>query len=260
MMIALFILPIAMIFRDSVFGWGLSFENYAILLSDPLYAHVLWNSVRAALQTTAGCVLLGYPAAYFALIAPPERRQLILGTLLFSFAVGTVPRTFSWLVILGDNGLVNHMLASMFGFKGPVQLLYNQFGVFIGMLHVMLPYMVFILYGSMTRVPPTLLPAARSLGARPMTAFLQVFLPLTLPGVVAGAMLVFVYSLGFYLTPAVLGGARETTVVMQIASLTLNSGLWELGAALSSAVIVVSVLGALLYVRVTGLSDVARRD
>lgn len=260
MMIFLFITPIALIFRDAIYDPAPSLKNFTALTADPLYIRVIWNSVRSALEATAGCLLIGYPTAYAIFRASPRWRQVVLGALLFSFAVGTVPRTFSWLVILGDKGLVNKLYFMLSGSSTSIPLLYNQVGVVIGMLHVMLPYIVLILLGSMMRVGPRLVPAARTLGASPVRAFWEIFLPLTIPGVIAGAMLVFVYSLGFFLVPAVLGGARQTTVVMQIESLTMKSGIWGMGAALSSVVIVISVLGAALYVKITGLSDVSQRD
>lgn len=259
-MMILFVTPIAMIFRDSVTDPEIGFGNYRALSSDPLYIKVIWNSLRSAFQATLGCLIIGYPAAYAIFKASPRWRNMLLGALLFSFAVGTIPRTFSWLVVLGDKGLINKAYFWITGASRPIELLYNQIGVVVGMIHVMLPFIVLILLGSMTRVSPHLVPAARSLGASPRRAFLEIFLPLTAPGVVAGAMLIFIYSLGFYLVPAVLGGASQTTVVMQIASLATKSGIWGMGAALSSVVIALSVVGAAVYVRVTGLSDVSRQE
>jgi putative spermidine/putrescine transport system permease protein len=260
MMIALFIVPVALIFRDGLIDPTPTLRNYAAMAHDPLYVKVLWNSIRAAVMATIGCLIIGYPAAYGIFRANSQWRHMMLGAVLFSFAVGTVPRTFSWLVVLGDRGLVNRLYFLISGTRTPIPLLYNQVGVFIGMLHVMLPYIILILLGSMMRVSPHLVPAARTLGAPPHRAFFAIFLPLTLPGIVAGAMLVFVYSLGFYLVPAVLGGASQTTVVMEIENLTMQLGIWGMGSALSSIVILLSVLGAALYVRVTGLSDISRRD
>ncbi len=259
LMTAIFIAPIVGMFRDGLTDPP-DFANFSTLFHDPLYARVIWNSVRAALQATIGCLLLGYPTAYLVFSAAPRWRQVMLGALLFAFAVGTVPRTFSWLVILGDRGLINSLYMLMTGSRSPIPLLYNQIGVIVGMLHVMLPYAVLILLSSMMRVGPRLVPAARTLGASPGKAFFRIFLPLTMPGILAASMLVFVYSLGFYLVPAVLGGASQTTVVMQIESLALRSGIWGLGAALSSVVVVISVIGAAAYVWITGLSDVSQRD
>jgi putative spermidine/putrescine transport system permease protein len=128
------------------------------------------------------------------------------------------------------------------------------------MIHVMLPFVTLVMLGSMMRVGAHLVPAARTLGASPGRAFWEVFFPLTRQGVLAATMLVFVYSLGFYIVPAVLGGAAQTTIVMEIRELALGLGVWGLGAALSTVVILVSIIGAAFYVRVTGLSDVYGRD
>ena len=260
MMIALFILPLGMMVRDSFIDPHPGLGNYTKLVSDPLYLHVIWNSVVSAVGATFCCIAIGYPTAYAIFKAPPRWRQFTLAALLFSFAVGTVPRTFSWLVVLGDRGLINRILLPFRTSGLPVLMLYNEVGVLVGMVHVMLPFIVLILLGTMMRVGPHLVPAARTLGATPVRAFFSIFLPLTKAGVIAGTMLIFIYSLGFYLVPAVLGGAGQTTVVMQIQSLVLNIGDWGLGAALSTIVAVVSVLGAAVYVQMTGLSDISSRD
>jgi ABC-type spermidine/putrescine transport system permease subunit I len=162
--------------------------------------------------------------------------------------------------MLGDRGVVNQVITGPLGAAHPLPLLYNQAGVLIGMTHVMLPFMTLILLGSMMRVNPRLVPAARTLGARPLVAFRAVFLPLTAPGVLAGTMMIAVYSLGFFVVPAVLGGAAQTTVVMAIRDLALTLGIWGLASAMAVVVVVVSLAGAWVYVRVTGLADTAERQ
>jgi putative spermidine/putrescine transport system permease protein len=204
--------------------------------------------------------LIGYPTAYAIYRTPGRLRLMMLSVVLFSYAVGTVPRAFSWIVVLGDRGLVNQLGYLLSDNFKSIPFIYNQFGVLVGMVHVMRPFMTLILLGSMVRINPRLVPAARTLGATPFKAFFTVFLPLTRPGVIAGAMLIFVYSLGFYIVPAVLGGASETTIVMQIANLALRIGNWGLGSALSTLVVVLSIIGAAVYVRITGLSNVYGRD
>jgi ABC-type spermidine/putrescine transport system permease subunit I len=179
----------------------------------------------------------------------------MLGVVLFSYTVGTVPRTFSWLVVLGDRGMINQIGYLFCDGYEPIPFIYNQFGVLVGMVHVMLPFMTLMLLSSMMRINPNLESAARTLGASRTKAFLTIFVPLTRPGVIAGAMLIFVYSLGFYVVPAVLGGASETTIVMQIRDLALRLGLWGLASALSTLVVVVSMIGAAFYVRLTDLSN-----
>ncbi len=138
-------------------------------------------------------------------------------------------------------------------------MLYNQRGVLIGMTHVMLPFMVLTLVAAMARVPERLVPAARTLGAGPFRAFALVFLPATMPGVLAGMMMTFVYSLGFFVVPAVLGGAQQTTVVMILRDLTLGLGRWGIGSALSITVIVICVIGAAIYVPLARIGEVERQ-
>jgi putative spermidine/putrescine transport system permease protein len=259
-MLFFFIQPIAQIIFASFTDPAPGFGNYVRIFSDTLYIRVLWNSIFSAFWATLLCLAIGYPAAYAIYRAPGHLRLAMLGIVLFSYAVGTVPRAFSWLVVLGDRGLLNQVGFLLFDDYKPIPFIYNQFGVLVGMVHVMLPFMILILLSSMMRINPRLVPAARTLGATYWQAMLTVFLPLTKPGVIAGAMLIFVYSLGFYVVPAVLGGASQTTIVMQISSLALRLGIWGLGAALSTFVILLSVIGAAIYVRMTGLSDVYSKE
>lgn len=256
----LFIAPIALMFWSSLTDPQTGLENYRAIFSNSLYLRVLWNSIFSAVGATLGCLLVGYPTAYAIFRARGRSRQLMLGLVLFSYAVGTVPRTFSWLVVLGDHGLINETLMGLGVSRQPIPLVYNETGVIVGMVHVMLPFITLILLGSMMRVGVHLVPAARTLGASAFRAFWEIFLPLTRPGLIAGTMLIFVYSLGFYVVPAVLGGAAQTTIVMEIRDLALNLGLWGLGSALSSIVVLISILGAAVYVRVTGLSNVYGRE
>ena len=138
MMIFLFITPIALIFRDAIYDPAPSLKNFTALTADPLYIRVIWNSVRSALEATAGCLLIGYPTAYAIFRASSRWRQVVLGALLFSFAVGTVPRTFSWLVILGDKGLVNKLYFMLSGSSTAFFRLRNHLYLAIGMLNLVL--------------------------------------------------------------------------------------------------------------------------
>jgi putative spermidine/putrescine transport system permease protein len=256
----LFVVPIVFIVWASFTDPELGIHHYVQTFGDPLYLKVLRNTVVSAVEATIGCLAIGYPTAYAIYRAVGRLRIVMLGVVLLSYAVGTVPRAFSWLVVLGDHGVLNS-LGYLFSDKfQPIPFLYNQFGVLVGMIHVLLPFMTLMLLASMMRINPNLEAAARTLGASRMKAFLAIFLPLTRPGVVAGAMLIFVYSLGFYIVPAVLGGASNTTIVMEIRDLALRLGQWGLASALSTLVIAVSLVGAAVYVRITRLSDVYARE
>jgi ABC-type spermidine/putrescine transport system permease subunit I len=231
---------------------------YSAILSEPVYRRVLLNTGVSALGTTVICLLIGYPTAYAVHSLPWPWRGGVLAAVLFSYAVGTMPRAFSWIVLLGDRGLVNQGLMQAFALSEPLPLLYNQGGVLIGMTHVMLPLMVLTLLAAMARVPPGLVAAARTLGAGPLRAFLFVFLPMTAPGILAGMMITFISSLGFYVVPAVLGGAGQTTVVMILRDLTLGLGRWGIGAALSVAMILLCAAGAAAYVTLARIGEAER--
>jgi putative spermidine/putrescine transport system permease protein len=259
-MFAMFVWPLVLVVVKSVTDPVLGLDNYRLMLTDSLFVHVLFNTVVSALYTTIGCLLIGYPLAYAVFSAAGRWRSLMLGLILFAYAVGTIPRAFAWVVLLGDGGVINQVLLKLHLTHEPVRLIYNQLGVLIGMIHVMLPLITLILLGTMTRVSPHLVPAARTLGASPLRAFVEVFVPLTRSGVLAASMLIFIYTLGFYVTPAVLGGPRQTTAVMEIQNLALNLGQWGLGAALSTVLALASVIGAVFYVRTTGVTSAALQD
>ena len=256
-MAVLFVWPIAHLFALSMGGPADAPSPYVAIMTEPLYLRVIVNTGVSALGTTSLCLLIGYPTAYAIHTLRRPWRTIVLGSVLLSYAVGTMPRAFSWIVLLGDRGLLNRMLMQAFDLRQPLPLLYNQSGVLIGMTHVMLPFIVLTLLASMSRVPPRLVPAARTMGAGPWRAFALVFLPMTLPGILAGMMMTFIYSLGFYVVPAVLGGAGQTTVVMILRDLTLGLGRWSLGSALSVTVIVVCILGAAIYVPLARIGEAA---
>ncbi|MFN4160169.1 MAG: ABC transporter permease [Gemmobacter sp.] len=252
----LFVWPIAGLVVLSLDVPASGASPYTAILNEPIYRRVMYNTAVSSLGTTFLCLLIGYPVAYAIYSIRPPWRSIVLGSVLFSYAVGTMPRAFSWIVLLGDRGVVNRTLMQAFDWREPIQMLYNQSGVLIGMTHVMLPYMVLTLLAAMSRVPPQLVPAARTLGAGPVRAFTNVFLPLTMPGVLAGVMMTFIFSLGFFVVPAILGGAQQTTVVMILRDLTLGLGRWGIGSALSISVIVICIVGAAIYVPLARIGEI----
>lgn len=255
-MAVLFVWPIAGLIVLSLDVPAGGASPYVAIVNEPIYKRVMYNTAISSLGTTVLCLLIGYPVAYAIYSIRSPWRSIVLGSVLFSYAVGTMPRAFSWIVLLGDRGVVNRTLMQAFDWREPIQILYNQSGVLIGMTHVMLPYMVLTLLASMSRVPQQLVPAARTLGAGPLRAFVHVFLPLTVPGVLAGVMMTFIFSLGFFVVPAILGGAQQTTVVMILRDLTLGLGRWGIGSALSISVIMICILGAAIYVPLARIGEV----
>lgn len=258
-MALLFVWPIAGLVILSLDVPAGGSNPYVSVWTEPLYRRIMANTAVSSFGTTAICLVIGYPVAYAIHRIAAPWRSIVLGAVLFSYAVGTMPRAFSWIVLLGDRGVVNRALMQAFDWQQPIQMLYNQSGVLIGMTHVMLPYMVLTLLGAMARVPPQLVPAARTLGAGPVRAFLHVFLPLTIPGVLAGVMMVFIFSLGFFVVPAVLGGAQQTTVVMILRDLTLGLGRWGIGSALSVSVILLCIVGTAIYASLARIGEVQDR-
>lgn len=194
-----------------------SADNYIEFFSTGAYLHVLANTFQTAAVTTICCVVLGYPYAY------AMRKSGRLGFLVLSIALmlpfwaSLLVRSFAWIILLQDTGVVNTVLIRLGVIHEPISLIRNQIGVTVGMTHILLPYMVLPLYTLMTRIDPTLGEAASTLGASPVRSFVRVFLPLSLPGMFAGSLLVFVLSLGFYVTPALLGGPANMLIGQLIA-------------------------------------------
>ncbi|MEV0595437.1 ABC transporter permease [Nonomuraea cavernae] len=186
--------------------------NYAVFAESPVYRDAYVTTFLVAVVTTGTCLLLGYPYAYV-MHASGRRLALVLGFfVLLPFWSSILVRTFAWSVWLQDSGIVNTALMSAGVIDEPLPLIRNALGTTIGMTHVLLPFMVLSLYAGMRRIDPDLTRAAKSLGASPLTAFRRVFLPLSKAGIYAGSLIVFVISLGFYLTPAILGDPGEPLV------------------------------------------------
>jgi len=240
---AIYLYPLSRLFAWSLFTPGFSLAHYQALFAQPAYLRALQNTIEISLSVTALALLLGYPLAFLMVTVSPRARRLVLACILVPFWTSILVRTFAWMVILGKNGLVNQLLVGLGLVGQPLQLIHNWLGVQIGMVHVLLPFMVLPLYSVMTRIDPALLRAARSLGARPRQAFRRVFLPLSLPGVGAGCVLVFMSAVGFFITPALLGGPRQITIAMLI-DLMINDLLnWGFGATLG--IVLLTVVGVL---------------
>jgi len=196
----------------------LSWENYERLLARKSYRRILETTFIVSALTTALCVLLGYPLAYFLSQLPTRLANLCLITVLLPFWTSLLVRTYAWLVLLQRRGLINEWAIGAGLLEEPLKLVHNLSGTLIGMVHIMLPFLVLPLYSSMKAIDRDCVRAAASLGATPAHAFRTVFLPLSAPGLVAGSLMVFVLCLGFYVTPAVLGGGKVILVSMKIAS------------------------------------------
>jgi len=236
---AIYLYPLSRIASWSFFDPGPTLKFYREMLAEPAYFRALGNTLEISGLSTLICLFLGYPLAYLMATTSPRARRIMTILVLIPFWTSVLVRTFAWIVILGSNGLVNRALMAVGLTDAPIKLLFNMTGVQIGMVHVLLPFMVFPLLAVMNRIDPNILRVARSLGARPRRAFRFVFLPLSLPGVAAGCVLVFLLAVGFYVTPALLGGPGQITLATMI-DMEVNTFLnWGFAASLGVLLLVV---------------------
>jgi putative spermidine/putrescine transport system permease protein len=227
----------------------------AILQSPPdeaIYRGVFLRTFLVALSVTALCLVIGFPVAYLLATRPPRIANILMILVLLPFWTSLLVRTTAWVVLLQTNGVVNEILTGLGLVGEPLQLVYNRVGVLIAMTHVLLPYMILPLYSVMRSIPPAHLRAAYSLGARPVGAFLRVYLPQTLPGIGAGALLVFILALGYYITPALVGGPADQMISWFIAFYTTSTVNWGMASALGLLLLVATLALYAVYARLVG--------
>jgi putative spermidine/putrescine transport system permease protein len=237
-------------------GWGFAspqgpFAPWLELIEKTVYVRVLGNTFRIALIATLACALLGYPLAYWLRQLKGTARIVGLALVVLPFWVSILVRTYSWIVVLGNNGVVNRVLLDLGLVSEPLPLLYNELGVIIGTTNVLLPFLVLPLFAIMLRVDNRVLQAAAGLGAPPRTVFWRIFFPMTLPGLAAGSILVFILTLGFFITPAILGGGRVPMIANMTDILINRMPKWELAAALSTLLLLVTFVCYAVYLQVS---------
>ena len=216
----------------------------------------LGTTFNVSILTTLLCILIGYPLAYFLSQIPRRYVGFFMLTVLLPFWTSLLVRTYAWLVMLQRNGLINNFAIDLGLWDTPLKLAHNLNGTLIGMVHIMLPFLILPLYAAMRRIDPHALQAAANLGATPVQAFWQIFVPLSLPGVVAGSLIVFVLSLGFYVTPAVLGGGKVILVSMQITAILEDQFNWGAASALGVVLLVLTFAALFLASRFLKLDEV----
>jgi len=242
-----FIVPLGRFLLLGFTGDAKTPEPFTDLAGSDVYQRVFLATVLVAVLVTAITVLLAYPLAYALCRLKGFWFLLALYGVLLPLWISTLVRTFSWMLLLERNGPVNRALVEIGITDKPYTLLFNDTAVIIGMVHVLLPYAILPLYSAMSRIDRRLLLASDGLGAGPLSTFFRVYLPLSLPGLIGGAGFVFLFALGFYITPAILGGANAITLSMLIADFVSGQRLaWPLAAAAS--VLLLAVVLALLAV------------
>lgn len=259
-LILFFFVPLAMFLSNAFFDPNFTMKHFEKAFTQPIYMNTLIKTLQLSLTTTIVCVILAYPVAFVITHASGKLKIAILIIVLIPFWTNILVRMFAWLAILGRNGVINSNLVSMGLIDEPLPLLYNYFSVVLGMTHYMLPFMILPIYSVTAAIPTNLTDAAANLGATPFRAFLRVFLPLSLPGVGAGCLLVFILSLGFYITPALMGGPKET-MLAQIIEIQINQMLnWGFAAALSTILLVLTVILYLVYERLLGIDRIYGKE
>jgi ABC-type spermidine/putrescine transport system permease subunit I len=248
-----FVYPMLDLFGRSFLGeaGGFTVHHYIRVFSTPVYLHLFWNTFQIALVVTLITLLIGYGLAYYMSVARPAIVAALMFCTLLPFFTSILVRTYGWMVILSPEGILNQALA-LIGLP-PVQLLYNRTGVLIGMVYALLPYMVLTLYSVFRGIDGKLMRAAANLGATPRQTFLFIFWPLSLPGVVAGSLLVFILALGYFVTPALMGGGRDQMIAMLIYENVDKALNWEFAAALSTILLSCTLLCLWAYNRLVGL-------
>jgi spermidine/putrescine transport system permease protein len=231
--------------------WIFTFENITRVI-DPLYLKTFLRSIYIALLTTAFCLLLGYPLAYFITSRSSRVRYTLLLALMIPFWTNFLIRTYAWLTLLRTNtGLINGLLTSLGLINEPLPLFGNDFAIILGLVYGWLPDMVLPIFAALDRLDPSLLEAASDLYAPGRKVFSRVIWPLSLPGVVAGSMLVFIPSLGAFVTPAILGGGKSLMIGNIISNQFLAAHDWPFGSALSMLMMILMLIATLIYFRST---------
>ncbi|WP_409021285.1 ABC transporter permease subunit, partial [Caballeronia sp. LZ032] len=233
---------------------GFTMAEYKRLFASSVYVEVLWVTMKVSLLTTFFSVLVGYPVAYLISAATRERKNRLLYWVLLSFWTSFLVRTFAWVVLLGRNGVLNWVLKHLGLVDSPLGLLYNLPAVIVGMTHALMPIAIMTMLSVMENIDRRLPSAASTLGARPGTAFWKVYFPLSLPGVFASALMVFVTAIGFFITPTLLGGRHETMITQLIIDQVLQALNWGFAGAISVLLLAVVLVVFVVYDRMVGLS------
>jgi putative spermidine/putrescine transport system permease protein len=251
-LVVLYAWPVGSVLAISVTDPHLGMQHYRQLLGSGVYGLVFLATLRLAITVTLATVVLGYPMAFFLTIATERQRRWVIFLILVPSWTSVLVRTYGWLVLLGREGIVNGLLVTLRVIRQPLPLLYNGVVVGLAMMEILLPFLVLPLFNTMRSIDLNLIQAASGLGAGRLNSFLRIYLPLSMPGVIAGASIVFVLSLGFFITPTLLGSRHNLTVSMLIMQQFTSVLDWGFGATLAT------VLLSLALLALVGLSWVAR--
>jgi putative spermidine/putrescine transport system permease protein len=248
------------IFTDSSYLTALDLDRNSddeiVPRDTQVYIQLYLKSLKIALTITLLTALIGFPLSYYLATASPKTANTLMVFVLLPFWTSLLVRTTSWIALLQTNGVVNSVLQYLHAISEPIEMLYTEFATVIAMTHILLPFMILPLYSVMKGIDPSYLRAAMSLGAKPIPAFIRIYMPMTVPGLSAGALLVFIISIGYYITPALVGGTDGQMISNIIAFHMKSSNNWELAAALGSLLLALILLIYWIYDRLVGVSNI----
>ena len=230
-------------------------DNYAFLLEDNLYWVSYLKSIKIALVATLLCLLLGFPMAYAIALAPPPWRNLLLLLVILPFWTSFLLRVYAWMVMLGKQGLINNLLLSTGLIDEPLQMLYTDGAVYLGIVYTYVPFMILPLYATLEKLDPDIHEAAADLGAKPLRVFYDVTLPLATPGIIAGSLLVFIPALGEYVIPALLGGLDSLMIGRTLYDEFFVNRDWPLASAVAIVLLLILILPIMLFQRLQQKAD-----
>ncbi|TPM31803.1 ABC transporter permease [Mesorhizobium sp. B2-3-4] len=247
-----FVVPVVALLLRSVTDPEPGLQNYAALFGSGTYVRVFLNTFLVAAVVTAVTIVVAFPVAWMLAIMPPAFGSIVFGIIILSMWTNLLTRTYAWMVLLQRTGVINRTLMGMGITQEPLPLINNLTGVTIGMVYIMLPFMILPLVGTLRAIDPMTLRAAALCGATPFQAFRRILLPLSLPGIAAGGLMVFVMSLGYFVTPALLGGTSNMMLAEMIAQTVQSLLNWGLGSAAAFVLLVVTMALYVLQLRLVG--------
>jgi len=255
-MLAFYVLPVLSMLMRSVNDPVWTLSHFASLTGDTVFLKVFANTLTTSLIVTVGALLLGYPVA-LSLVRAPRYAPVILVLILLPLWTSVLVRSYAWMVLMGRHGLINEALLAGGMIEQPLRILNTPLATQVAMIHILLPYMVLPIANALRQIDPSLARAASGLGATPWATFRQITLPLSMPGVAAGVLLVFVLALGFYITPAMVGGTREITLSMLIAQ-QVDQLNWAYAATLSVVLLATALAIIAAFYRLPGVGSAFR--
>src|SRR4051794_16898122 len=255
-MLLFFVVPLLQVLWISVSEPSYGLENYAALIENPLVRRIWWNTIFICTTTTIISVLLAYVVAYAMTQVGSAQRAIMILIITLTFWLSVLVRSFAWVMLLRTEGVLNNALISVGLIETPLRLVRNELGVIIGMVHYMIPVALLPIYSNMRTIPAQFPATARVLGATPGQAFRLVFLPMTKPGILSGSILVFIFSLGFYITPAILGGGRVLMIAEYIRASFVDTLRWGYATMLASTLLIFVSMALIGLARAVDLKKV----